>query len=272
MKKIISVVLAVTMICSIFVLPAAANTETDNRVWFDLKGNSRFFVDTNSTEQIYQNRNTYKDYLPGVDFAGHVAAPTGDFATDQAAVKNPPNGGAMFLYKTGEPSDTHNRWSTTVFTEEADGSTYWTINGVSYLIKTNEKVLKTCKNTIDTSALTDADMIARYKSVNEEAVIDVEDGRYKSVGILAGIASGQTRDATVTLVYSDEEVEKTITVNPPSMTDAQKYSNGNIYLKNFTNSNDNASGGHGFIPFTFETDPTKTLTEIKIKDATTTST
>lgn len=272
MKKIISVVLAVTMICSVFVLPAAANTETDNRVWFDLKGNSRFFVDTNSTEQIYQNRNTYKDYLPGVDFAGHVAAPTGDFLTDQTAVKNPPNGGAMFLYKTGEPSDTHNRWSTTVFTEEADGSTYWTINGVSYLIKTNEKVLKTCKNTIDTSALTDADMIARYKSVNEEAVIDVEDGSYKSVGFLAGIASGQTRDATVTLVYSDEEVENSITVNPPSMTDAQKYSNGNIYLKNFTNSNDNASGGHGFIPFTFETDPTKTLTEIKIKDATTTST
>ncbi|MBO5099375.1 MAG: hypothetical protein J6C16_04340, partial [Clostridia bacterium] len=275
MKKIISVVLVVAMICSVFVLPAAANTETDNRVWFDLKGNSRFFVDTNSTEQIYQNRNTYKDYLPGVDFAGHVAAPTGDFLTDQTAVKNPPNGGAMFLYKIGEPNDTDNRWSTTVFTEEADGSTYWTINGVSYLIKTNEKVLKTCKNTIDTSALTDADMIARYKSVNEEAVIDVEDGSYKSVGFLAGIASGNTRNATVTLVYSDEEVEKTITVNPPSMTDAQKYSNGNIYLKNFTKVDGggaNDGGAHGFIPFTINTDATKTLTAIKIKDATTTST
>ena len=268
MRKIISFILVVTMLCSIFMLPAAA--ETDNRVWFEIKGNSRFFVE--SGDGIYENRLSYIDYLPGVDFAGFVAAPTGEVKTDQTAVINPGNGGGMFFYKLGEPSDTHSRWSTTVLTEVTENTAYWTINGVDYLLNLNENVIKVCKNAVDTSALTDSEKIKSYKSINQEAVIDVTDGRYKNIGLLAGIMSGKTRDATVTLVYSDEEVEKTITITAPTMTDAQKYSNGNIYLKNFTNSNDNSSGAHGFIPFTINTDATKTLTAIKIKDATTTTT
>ena len=100
MKKVLSIILTAVMLCSIFALPAAADTETDNRVWFDLNGNVRLFV--KSDEEAYKSRTTYKEYLPGGDFAGFVAAPTGDFATDQAAVKNPPFGGAMFLYKIGE--------------------------------------------------------------------------------------------------------------------------------------------------------------------------
>lgn len=79
MKKLLSIILTVVMLCSIFALPAAAETETDNRVWFDLNGNSRLFV--KSGDEPHNNRTTYTDYLPGVDFAGYLAAPTGDFAT-----------------------------------------------------------------------------------------------------------------------------------------------------------------------------------------------
>ncbi len=287
MKKLLSVVLVFAMLLSSLapfalaqeldnnigyskLLSSAAEAETDNRVWFDLNGNSRFFV--KSGEETYTSRNTYKDYLPGVDFAGFVAAPTGDFAIDQAAVKTPPFGGAMFLYQIGEPKDTHDRWTTPVFTKVTDDSNYWTIKGVSYLIKPKENVIKVSKNAIDTSNLTDAAKIARYKSINEEAIIDVADGQYKSVGLLAGITAGDSRNATVTLVYSDTSKEERITIKTVAMTEAESYKTGTIYLKNFTNSNDNSNGSHGFVPVTIETDPTKTLTAIKIKDATLSST
>ncbi len=271
MKKIISLVLALTMLCSMIAIPVSAETSAENKIWFDLNGNSRFFVEKGAG--IFENRTTYTDYLPGVDFVGFVAAPTGDFATDQAAVTNPGYGGCMFVY-TVDNNTKGSQYAMPDFTTGDDGNLYWNINDVAYRINPNANVIKVVKNAVDTSALTDADMIARYESINKEAVIDVKDGNYKNVGLLVGLASNYSRTASVTLVYEDTTAEEKIDVATSALSADTSYLTGYFYLQNFTNTTgggSNASGGHGFIPFTIETDPTKTLTEIRIKDGATTS-
>ena len=271
MKKIISLVLALTMLCSLIAIPVSAETNADNRIWFDLNGNSRLFVEKDAG--IFENRTTYADYLPGVDFASFVAAPTGDFATDQAAVTNPGHGGCMVLY-TVDKNTKGSQYAMPDFTTGEDGKLYWTINDVAYRINPDENVIKVVKNAVDTSALTDAGMIARYESLNKEAVIDVPDGTYKNVGLLVGLSSKYKRTLAVTLVYEDTTAEENIEVATTALSADTSYLTGHFYLQNFTNTGSggtNALGGHGFIPCTIETDPTKTLTEIRIQDGTTTS-
>ena len=286
MKKLLSVVLVFAMLLSSLapfasaqeldnnisyaeLLSSATEADADSKVWFDLNGNSRFFV--KSDEDAYKNRTTYTDYLPGVDFAGFLAAPTGDFATDQPLVTTPQHGGAMFVY-TLDKNTKGSQYATPDFTTGEDGYKYWTINDVQYRVDPSKNAIKVCSNEIDTSALKDANVIAKYKSINEGATIDVPDGNYKNIGIVAGVSAKSTRNAKVTLVYSDETTEETtVDVTAGALSSTTSYLTGVFYLKNFTNTGgggENALGGHGFVPLTVETDPTKTLTEIKIKDAT----
>ena len=78
----------------------------------------------------------------------------------------------------------------------------------------------------------------------------------------------------VTLVYEDETEVKEVKVTTGKLSSDTSYLTGHFYLQNFTNTTgggSNALGGHGFVPVTIETDPTKTLTAIKIMDGTTTS-
>lgn len=108
MKKLLSVVLAVSMLLSLCTaFTASAEEATDNitssqgaiysngKVWFDLNGNSKLFATTK--DEAWTDKANYK-YLPGVDFAGYLAKPTGEFAADKAAVTMPGGGGAMLLY------------------------------------------------------------------------------------------------------------------------------------------------------------------------------
>ena len=79
----------------------AEHITANGKIWFDLKGNSRLFV--KSTDEAYTNRKTYQDYLPGVDFAGFLASPTGVFAADQMSMTNlvsitDGSGGGMLVY------------------------------------------------------------------------------------------------------------------------------------------------------------------------------
>ncbi len=259
---------------------------TDDRVWFDLNGNSKFFVKQDSATKYIIGETTYtatnftdfrtnfKDYLPGVDFAGFVEAPTGDFATDQTEVYPAGYGGFMFLY-TVDKNTKGSQYATPDFTTGDDGNLYWSINGDKYRVDPKENVIKVTKNAVDVSALADADTIARYESVNKEAVIDVADGRYKNVGLLTGLNADYNRTMAVTLVYEDETEVKAVKVTTGKISSDTSYLTGHFYLQNFTNTGaggSNSNGGHGFVPVTIETDPTKTLTAIKIMDGTTTST
>ena len=53
MKKLLSIILVCAMILSVFALPAMAENEADNRIWFDLNGNSRFFVKSDEAAYIW---------------------------------------------------------------------------------------------------------------------------------------------------------------------------------------------------------------------------
>ena len=73
---------------------------------------------------------------------------------------------------------------------------------------------------------------------------------------------------------SHSVLEENIAITTTKLSADTSYLTGHFYLQNFTNTGSggtNALGGHGFIPCTIETDPTKTLTEIRIQDGTTTS-
>ena len=192
MKKILCMLLACVMVLGIMMPMAtlAESTEStdktvyaNGKVWFDLNGNSKFYAQ--STDDAWKNRKTYSDYLPGVDYAGYLKEPTGDFATDQKAIDYPGDGGAMFLY-TVDAGTKPAQYADPDLKTGADGNIYWTINDVDYLLRTNKKIIKNHHTTVTKTALTDEDMIARYKSLNDPHVIDVPDKKYTSIGVLAG--------------------------------------------------------------------------------------
>ena len=112
-------------------------------------------------------------------------------------------------------------------------------------------------------------MIAKYQSINDGVTMDIEEGKYKNIGILAGMSTSITnRTVAVTLVYSDTSKEETIVITTKGVSATENYSTGIFYFKNFTNEdNNNSNGSHHFAPFTIKTDPTKTLAAVKISGA-----
>ena len=246
---------------------------SEGKVWFELNGNARLFV--KSTDEAYTSRRTYTDYLPGVDFAGIVYGvnkdytPIGDFATDQAGVAFPGNGGAMIPYTVDANVGTINAYSMPNFVTDTAGNAYWEIDGVKYLIRPEENVIKSLTQKIKTTSLTDADMIARYESLNKPSVIDVPDKKYESVGILTGAMVKYTKVVSVSLYYEGEEDPVVYEGTDMSMYDdaVENFTNGTLYLKNFTNSNVNSGGGHYFVPKTIQADSNKVLTKIEVKDS-----
>ena len=210
MKKLLSVVLAVSMLLSLCTaFTASAEEATDNttssqgaiysngKVWFDLNGNARLFA--TAEDEAYKNRGSYIGYLPGVDFAGYLAAPTGNFAEDQAAVKFPINGGAMFLYTLNVNNTNITAYTTPNFTTGADGNTYYTVNDVDYLVRTDKNIIKNIHTPITTTGLSDETKRARYESLSTPHIIDVPDGKYKKIGVLAGAMLKYTKKLSISL-------------------------------------------------------------------------
>ena len=245
----------------------------DGKVWFKLNGNARMFV--KSTDEAYTQRTTYKDYLPGVDFAGtpyfdNTYTPTGDFDAIQAGVALPSYGGAMFVYNLDANVGKISAYTLPNFVTDADGNICWEIDGVKYLIRPEENVIKNLAQKIKTDNLTDADMIERYQSLNTVGVIDVPDGRYESVGILVGAIKGQVKYVSIALYY-EGETEPVIFNGEDmkiSIDSVLDYTKGTLYMQNFTNANNSNNGGaHGFVPKTVEADSSKVLTKIEVKDA-----
>ncbi len=259
--------------------PEEGVIRSEGKVWFNLNGNSRLFVKSDST--IYTNRTTYKDFLPGVDFAGTIRSgavaedytPTGDFATDQADIVYPLNGGAMFVYTLDKNNASPGKYTIPDFTTGEDGNIYWEIFGVKYLIQPNKNVIKNLSFKIPTSSLTDTDMIARYKSLNTDAVIDVPDGKYESVGILVGAKLKFSKAFSVSLYYEGEEAPVVVSGDDMkiSLSTATSYKEGTLSMKNFLHSDPNNDSAHYFVPKTIEADSSKVLTKISVKDTSVTN-
>ena len=285
MQKLLSVVLAVSMLLSLCTaFTASAEEATDNttssqgaiysngKVWFDLNGNARLFA--TAEDEAYKNRGSYIGYLPGVDFAGYLAAPTGNFAKDQAAVKFPINGGAMFLYTLNANNTNITAYTTPNFTTGADGNTYYTVNDVDYLVRTDKNIIKNIHTPITTTGLSDETKRARYESLSTPHIIDVPDGKYKKIGVLAGAMLKYTKKLSISLYYEGEA--EPVVHNDDAMKiyvgTATNYTQGTMYLKNFTHTDPNNDGAAYFKPVEIATDSSKVLTHIEIDDAGTNNT
>ncbi len=234
----------------------------DGKVWFDLNGNARFFV--KSTDDAYVNRTTYKDYLPGVDFAGTVQYPSGDFAADQAAVKFPNNGGAMFAYTVDEKPSSISGTTIPDLTKTGDNY-YWTVNGIPYLLRVNENVIKIAGIGGTYGANVTAADKAKYQSLRDGTTIDVPDKKYQSLGFLVGTVNKYRKSYDISVYYQGEEtpVTTTITIGGGENTGGENYTYGNVTLQAFTNAATVAENKYNFVPKEIPVDSSKTVTAIK---------
>ncbi len=234
----------------------------NGKIWFALGGNSRFFVKTD--EEAYLNRANYQSFLPGVDFAGYVASPTGIFTTDQAAITSPAFGGSMLAYTVNENPSNVGYTTIPDFTLEDDGNYYWTIKGTPYLIRPANNVIKLLETAPNTKAITDQTIKDRYASLTS-TTIDVPDKKYESLGFLAACVTAYRKYYKVTLYYADgttdvqvEEISAAYNTNDYSAT----YKDGQAYLANFLNTNNERDSRFGFVPWEVDIDSSKVLTKV----------
>ena len=234
----------------------------NGKIWFALGGNSRFFVKTD--EEAYLNRANYQSFLPGVDFAGYVASPTGIFTTDQAAITTPEFGGSMLAYTVNENPSNVGYTTIPDFTLEDDGNYYWTIKGTPYLIRPANNVIKLLETAPNTKAITDQATKDRYASLTS-TTIDVPDKKYESLGFLAACVTAYRKYYKVTLYYADgttdvqvEEISATYNPNNYSAT----YKDGQAYLANFLNTNNERDSRYGFVPWDVDIESSKVLTKV----------
>ena len=245
------------------------HVEAKGKIWFALGGNSKFFVKTD--EEAYLNRANYTNFLPGVDFAGTLNTATGIFATDQKALTLPAFGGSMFAYTVNANNTSVKNTTVADFTLE-DGNYFWTIDGTEYLVRPNNNVIKISRRVTNTKAISDQDTKDRYASVFNGTTIDVPDKKYESLGFLPGSVTAYLKFYQVTLYYSDGTTDvqvKKITGdsgtvkgdNPNNSTDT--YKEGVVYLANFLDTSNQRTSRFGFVPWSIDVNPTKTLTSIK---------
>ena len=132
MKKVISIILTVSMICSMLAIPVIAeNTYAENKLWFDLNGNAELFI--NTEDESYADRFTM-EFLAGVDYSGFLATPTGDFSADKATIVNPGYGGSAMPYTTDKNPSNPTVSTPADFKTGGDGNLYFTFNGDSFRV------------------------------------------------------------------------------------------------------------------------------------------
>lgn len=277
MKKLLSVVLVLSMLMTLFV-PFASAQELDNnipstslkkevyadgKVWFDLNGNAKLFMKNNSEE--FANRFTM-EFLPGVDYSGFVAKPTGDFETDKAATKwnqNNAYGGAALLYTINANPKNPTASTPIDLISDADGNLWYTFEENTYLMRPEEKVAKFAKTEVDTSELSDPAIIARYKSMKEGVTIDVPDAKYTSVGVFVAVRYNFSKAIALNLYYKGESQPE---VKSQSLLKADYAAD--KYFSNLTSVNSSADWNcqHAFTRIEFAPTEGKILEKIEVVD------
>ena len=274
MKKILCMLLACVMVLGI-IMPMATLAEStestdktvyaNGKVWFDLNGNAKFFINTEAAD--YANRFTM-EFLPGVDYAGYVTKPTGDFATDKAAIAGMGSsggyGGAAMPYTTNKNVNKPNKSTPANFETDAEGNYWYTFEENTYLVRPEENVPKFAKNTPNTSLLTDEAIIKRYESL-KKATLDVPDAKYKNVGLFIAIRYNYSKVVAVSLYYKGESQPEEKTVELITSTDYAA----DLYFNNLTKESPGTydfNCQHAFTRIEIPTEAGKILDKIEVKD------
>ena len=279
MKKLLSVVLVLTMLMTLFV-PFASAQELDNnipstslkkevyadgKVWFDLNGNSKLFINTEAED--YADRFTM-EFLAGVDYSGLVSKPTGDFATDKEAIKwntNDAFGGAAMPYTTNKNPKNPTASTPADFKTDADGNYWYTFEENTYLVRPTENVIKIAYVVVDTSLLSDPAIIARHKSMKEGTTIDVPDAKYSSIGFFAAVRNNFTKAVEVSLYYKGESQpeKKNLLLTKYGTTTSDIYFD---HLRKDATGSPEWNSRHALTRVEFPTEAGKVLEKIKIAD------
>ena len=275
MKKIISVVLAVAILCMGIPFQAVMASDTDilyntQRTDFDISeangANAKMFMLLNGEDYNKGTDYTYpKDYYLGLDYLGYLyfdsdnySRPTG---TSVDKLYTPYNSVTGALIYTIDGTDNNNDTNNTVNFTTKNEKLYWNINDVDYLINPNEKAIKLYKN-VKTDNISDAELATRFNSLNQ-VTFDVTDGNYTQIGFLA--ACGNTRTLSVTLVYDDQDGSKTETTKMSGTdSNAKGQSKGAVYFQD-VNTHAHSNRKRTFKPYTVPVDSSRVLKEVKLK-------
>ncbi len=238
MKKIIALVLMLSMLFSLLAVPmgtlaqekdnnltmsqllaVSSEDETteseDGRVWFQISeengANSKLFVEYDSDE--YKTLpNAESDWVPCLDFVScpnrigtsytNYEKPTGVFDDDLANiyVMSEKQQARAFVYEI-DADDTNKAKRTANFTTK-NGKTVWTIAGVNYEVNPTDKAISLMNN-IDTSEVTDAGLKAHFETM-AGVTLEVTDGYYETIGFLAGCPTNN-RHFKITPIYKDDK-------------------------------------------------------------------
>lgn len=293
MKKIISLILATLLVCSV-IMPATSVLAADTTIlyetsttWFPITeatgGNAEYFLAKGSNGlNVGDNK---KDFLPMVDFGGaskRYSADEASAAGYSSGVGYYPTGAdtvvsgqlGAFGYTIDAGTDNTKAVSYVDLTTKADGLTYWNINGKDYAIGVNGRIIKLLAN-VRTELITDEAIKARYESL-KGVTFDVTDGYYDSVGFLIAMSSSSSRTFKYKLVYADGT---TSTLTSPALKDdnysnsASKYASQGFIYRQLMNPTEedmkkpgttNGGGNSRYLPIVVDTDVTRKLTAIEL--------
>ena len=132
------------------------------------------------------------------------------------------SGGGMLVYTVNQNPASPTLSTPADLKTDAAGNHYFTVNGGTYLVRPDKNVIKVAATIVSTSALEDANLVARYKSLNEGTTIDVPDKKYTSLGFLTAVRHSYTKKVAVDLYYEGEETPVTVVLEclPKRGTDA----------------------------------------------------
>ncbi len=276
MKKLLSIVLACAMICSIFVMPVSVSAAVGDRVNFPIGvatgANSKLFIQyysNSNDDNVYKNEIPADgEWVPGLDYNTAIAKtgsyyyPTGVFATDNANLYGTNRTGA-FLYELDESKD--NTVRTTNFVTKGD-KIVWTVEGVDYYVNPYDKAIQ-LMTSVKLDNLTVSELEDDFASL-AGVTLDVPDGNYSSIGFL--VSSPTKYKLKVTPVYADgagAEQQSEDFTNDTSASNPFR-----VYSSNFKTVANATNGRWGdtttiYEPKTFAINPEKELVSVIVKSA-----
>ena len=220
MKKLLCIVLACAMICSIFVMPVSVSAAVGNRVNFPIGvatgANSELFIQyysNSNDDNVYRNEIPADgEWVPGLDYntsmknegtsTKPVYNPTGFFATDNANIlqMSSVDRAGAFIYAIDD-KPTLSATFVPVFNKKEDESIVWKLNDVEYGVNPTDKAIQIMTG-VNAENVNDPALKARFETL-AGVTLDVPNGNYSSIGFLVGDGSTVTHKLKVTPVYAD---------------------------------------------------------------------
>lgn len=242
MKKLLSLLITTIIItCSFNV---AAQTDSGyTHLSVGVAGNSKLYLEYGETDT---------EYLKFVDYFGYGVT------NNTSAITNETSYTARALRYTRDKS----KASTKTLYLKDDNK--WTVRGVDYVLEPDEKVIKLFRNnpvTIDDKEL--ANKIAQSNTVT----VDVKDGYYSEVKILACQDQYMNVDVSVEVFYEDKTSD-TNKINIDIKPYEETLTEYGYYIAATADEN-TAPTGRRFHGYTVKTDETKAVTSIKYTVAST---